>query len=327
MKTSCHIFYPVLIEDLRGFRVHPCQASSETESSSWKGFCFSMIVAHTVIYLVILIVLYPFVFGKHKGYSGKERWIIGRTESSRSTHTNQIDKPHKRILIFRASIKIFFVLAFFIGSSIYRYVFLPEGYTYLTLNRQNWGPIVLMILLISMIGLLIYPFHSKTYLARRFLEKNKKGIGIRTYDVATVAKDFNIMMIMAFYVILLSYPVYIVSLNQYAYFNDDEIVIRDAFDLQDTIIDYRTIERVERTFGSGPFSDRITSMHYVIHDRDDHEINILFPVETDQTLAIHRVLKRKRPELFEPHVMTEEEIEFIESKTTRIEKQIHEIFD
>jgi hypothetical protein len=286
-----------------------------------------MIFMHLVIDSIILVALYKHVFGEYKGTSGKMRLITKRVESSRLTHRSHIGKSHKSILIIHVSIKMLFMLLFFIGSSVYRYVFVPDGYAFLSLNRQNWSPIPLLILLIVLSGLLVYPLRSKPYLARRFLTKNKRGISINTDDVVRIAKDVNTMVVMAFYVLLFVYPVYIVSLNQYAYFNEDEIIIRDAFAFEDRFIDYRDIERVERTFGSGPLSDRITSMHYVIYDQDGYKINILFPIETDQTLYIHRILRQERPELFEPHVMTAEEIAFIETKTTKIERQILQIFD
>ena len=218
------------------------------------------------------------------------------------------------------------MLMIYIGSSAYHYIFVPEGYKVLDINNQNWGSVVLLILLISMIGLIVYPIHSKKYLARRFLSKNKKGYYILMNEVAHVAQDLNKVLRFAFYIVLVIYPIYIISLNQYSYYNENEIITRNAFEFRDKVIKYENIDKVERYFKSGPYTDKISTMHYIIYYDEDNYINILFPTQTEQTLEIHNWLIHKRPELFEIYTITDQETIYIESKSSKIKNHIYEIF-
>ncbi|MBU1142568.1 MAG: hypothetical protein KKH92_02875 [Firmicutes bacterium] len=218
------------------------------------------------------------------------------------------------------------MLIVFTVSSAYRSIFVPDGYKYLEINNQGWGSVVLLFLLIGMVGLFIYPIHSKKYHARRFLGENKDGYYIDDYEVAHVAQDLSNLFKISFYVILVFYPIFIVSLNQYSYFNEHEIITRDVFDFHDQTIKYEDIDKVERYFKSGPFTDKISTMHYVIYYDEDSKINILFSTYVEQTLEIHRLLKQKSPELFETYTITTEEEIFIESHSDKMKNQIYEIF-
>lgn len=285
-----------------------------------------MIYIHILIYVIIIIYLYKYILGRYKGYSGIVQFILEKTEPLIYSHVNHINKPYKKMYIFNSIIKIILMLIVFTISSAYRYIFVPDGYKYLEINNQGWGSVVLLFLLIGMVGLFIYPIHSKKYHARRFLGENKDGYYIDNYEVAHVAQDLSNLFKISFYVILVFYPIFIVSLNQYSYFNEHEIITRDVFDFHDQTIKYEDIDKVERYFKSGPFTDKISTMHYVIYYNEDSKINILFPTYVEQTLEVHRLLKQKSPELFETYTITTEEETFIESHSDKMINQIYEIF-
>ena len=138
-------------------------------------------------------------------------------------------------------------------------------------------------------------------------------------------KDYNKVMLLTFFGILILFPFFIASLRQYYYYyGKDKIVIQQIFKKEKIVINYSEITEVKRYFYAHR-TDKITSVHYEIYYLDK-KIDILFANYWEQTLEIHNYLKIQRPDLFGIYNLSEEEEFYISKKNSKTKDKIYQIF-
>lgn len=126
-----------------------------------------MIFLSIVVYIFLMIFLWRTVFGKNKGVENKVNNMILKLNELKDTHEEQVDKNKLTIRLFYVLFLVFCFYLFTIGSIFVNYLIkIPKDYDLLELNSQGFILLPILFLLLCSIGLFVYPFFSKKFLAR-----------------------------------------------------------------------------------------------------------------------------------------------------------------
>lgn len=285
-----------------------------------------LIIIHSMIYIVLVTYLYQIAFIKLKNDENTSLFIANKVNTALKTQADEVDKPFKLLFIVLALSKTFLVLGFYIISAVYYDIFPRLGYQSLELNIFGTKAVTLLFLMLGLLSLLIYPFENKKYLVRAFTKKKKGVVELNQDAISFRAFDYRLIHKFSFFLIIIAYPLFILTINQYAYYNDKEIIYKSMFSLKEEAIVYEEITKVDRYFGQNRFNDEVSTVHYEIY-YDDQSLDILFPINSSQTLEIHQIIRTLRPDLFETYELTNGEIKFIESKRKEIKLELYQIFE
>ena len=284
-----------------------------------------LVLLHLVVYCFLITYFYRLSFIKLKTVESTVILLENQINRAIATHQDECSKPYKLLLFLLVMGKTLGIMGVLILSAFYYEILPKKNYEVLELNIHGIKAVVMLFLMIGFIAIIFYPYKNKRYLVRNFTYQTNHGIEIATYEVSYRAVDFRLVTRLGFYIILLIYPLFVVSINQYAYYNEDEIILKGMFDLSEKTLPYDELTSVERYFTVHRFKDEVTNAHYVLHFKDK-KVDILFPLNTKQAVEIHQILLKERPDLFKDYVFNEKEIEFIESKRNEVKQDLYIIF-